>query len=473
MWDSLLSEEAIHLQNAAESRDTTENPTVRQSPTSMSAAVRSPRPLHRSSEPRSLRARAFSLSAIVGVACALIAASISGCEAVVSGVLPAYSCPGISAELACPANEVCFQPLGQCVAATAVCDLLRCPEGSHCDANSATCIGTMPDAGVDASTFDSALSDTSIAPPTETGPIDTGTTADTSIDTSVPPTDAQTACRGLGCRCAGIDDCDSRVCGDALTLGADVVAATSSNVCTKPCCSSLDCAPTTVCFGAGTGGNYCIKPSVLGRQVPITRNAAGASCTLDTDCASARCNAGTCADTCCSAAAGVCPTGSQCALTAFPGLVAFDKHYTFVCSPSNARGADGDNCQRASDCRSAVCASTCTLCNESCHAPCHNTADCPAGEVCGDVKLTAQTSTNDVGLLCASASGQTGSKAIGVACTNDFDCKTGSCDTKLAACTDVCLADSDCAGAPAGWRCRPTTVAILGQGSYSVSRCGP
>jgi hypothetical protein len=411
--------------------------------------------------------RTFARAAVLALALAAIGLLAgSGCQAIVTGDVPPYSCRGIDAAIACGPGKVCFEPLGECVPATAVCALLKCPDGARCDATSATCIGeaASTDAG-DTSAIDAN------SPPR---PIDASTPDDGAPVTTPEQPEASTdaaVCRSIGCRCAGPDDCDSRICGDTLTLTADVVAVTNSNVCTKPCCSSLDCDVGTVCFAAGNGGNYCVHPSTLGRDVPVGRAAAGIACGSDGECASSRCVSGTCADTCCSASAG-CPTGMACALGRFPGKASFDDHYTFTCMRAAGSGKDGDTCQHPSDCRSAVCSSSCVLCGSQCRAPCRRRTECASGEICADVSLAAQTSTNDVGIFCMPPDGLLGSKTMGATCTSNSDCKAGWCDTRSSVCTDVCFGDADCQSGPAGFRCRPTTFAVNGGGSYSVLGCG-
>ena len=398
---------------------------------------------------------------------ALVAASLPvvfslGCEGLLTVDVPAYSCSGIAADVACGVGQVCLS--GSCVEMSAVCELLQCPI-AQCDSKTATCdrgavdgsVPAQPDATIPADAGDAADS----APRVDTGPpADTG---------PVPDADATGPCRGTGCRCAGPSDCDSAVCGDLLTLTNDVVTVTGSNVCTKPCCTSLDCDPGSVCFGAATGGNYCVRPEVLGRDVPVTRSQAGTSCTADSQCASSRCVTGLCADTCCSAAATECAGGTACTLKAFPGKVAFDSHLAFSCALSRASGTNGSSCSGDSDCRSGVCDVVPGTFSTACRSACRNSVECGTGYECHDVKLS--TSNNDVGLLCLSGS-RSVRGALGSVCATDSDCRSGNCDTNLKACTDACFTNADCAGF-AGWRCRPTLVTLTSGGSFKVLACGP
>jgi hypothetical protein len=388
----------------------------------------------------------------------------AGCEALVPNDVPSFSCaPG---DGACPQDQVCFIGTSSCVDRQSICGLLHCPDGATCDPNNGLCV--TADGGIVTPILD-AGPDTAPVP-------DSAPPVDTYVpDTTPPPVEAGTeagSCRGIGCRCAGPSDCDSAVCGDTLTLTGDVIAVTKSNVCAKPCCTSLDCDTGSVCFAAGTGGNYCVVASVLGRtKSPSAVGAAGAQCSESAQCASGLCTGNICVDTCCTATA--CAGGTACAFGAFPGTAtaSFDKHETFSCKASTATGDQGASCNRATDCKSALCESTCAFCSSSCLAPCRGSAECGAGYVCADVSLQQQTSTNDVGVSCYSAS--PGNHATGASCAADGDCRSGWCDTKISACRDVCFADADCAGAPSGWHCAPTILTVTGGGSFSVLACGP
>jgi hypothetical protein len=406
------------------------------------------------------------------VTLALLAASLPlvvalGCEALVTADVPAYSCANLAADVACGAGQVCLS--GACVEMSAVCELLHCPI-AQCDSKTATC---------DRGAVDGSLPDQPDATTTPTDATDSAPRPDVGTPDANPPPDAVAdadantgPCRGLGCRCAGASDCDSAVCGDVLTLTNDVYTAlNNTNVCTKPCCTSLDCDVGTVCFGAGTGGNYCLRPDVLGRDLPVARAAAGTACTADSQCASSRCVAGLCADTCCSVAGAECGGGTFCALGKFPGKAAFDSHYTFACVQSRAVGLNGDACARASDCRSALCEPSGGFSSASCRTACRNTTECGAGYACNDVGLSSLFSTNDVGVLCYPQA-RVATKTLGTACAADSECRSGTCDPALKACTDACFANSDCAGVT-GWRCRPTVVTLQGGGSFKVLTCGP
>jgi hypothetical protein len=426
------------------------------------AALNAPRVTGRRAGGGSRVGRLFTLALVV--ASVPVVFSL-GCEALLTADVPAYSCSGIAADVACAAGQVCLS--GSCVEMSAVCELLKCPI-AQCDSRTATC---------DRGAVDGSIP--SDADATTTPPVDAADAADSAprADATSPPdagpladADASVTCRGIGCRCAGASDCDSAVCGDVLTLTNDVVTLTNSNVCTKACCTSLDCDPGSVCFGAGTGGNYCLRPEVLGRDAPVTRGAPGSACTADTQCASSRCVTGLCADTCCSAAATECSGSTTCSMGTFPGKVAFDTHSTFSCVLSRATGASGDSCSRNTDCRSNVCDLAAGGFSTSCRSACRNSSECGTGYECHDVKLS--TSNNDLGIYCFPAS-RTGVKAaLGATCGADTDCRSGTCDTQLKACTDACFSTADCAAAP-GWRCRPTVVTLKSGGSFKVLACGP
>jgi hypothetical protein len=253
------------------------------------------------------------------------------------------------------------------------------------------------------------------------------------------PVDA--TCTDILDPCDNGSDCASHICARALTVGRPLHAAAGGiDFCTRPCCTSEDCAPGTVCFASGQGGDYCVDPAWLGRSAP-GRGLGGAPCTAGTECRSGLCAAGACADTCCSAVAPhECALGAVCAFGAFPGRVTFDTHFAGRCGPAPSGSGDAGDVG----------------------APCRSPSDCPAGDGCllyeQGVDLAAVCQPSDG----ARAQGATCSPGGGAACAGGWCSAHGRC-------TGICFSDGDCM---AGWRCTPQ-LDSLPTGNYLVLGCGP
>jgi hypothetical protein len=375
-------------------------------------------------------------------ALALILALPGACEIAVSDTVPSFACvPGPDS---CPTGSVCAPATSQCVPGSRACTTNPCPAGERCDLGSLACVS-----------LDGAPGDASIL---EEGVVDAPATS----PEGAPPEGSST-CSALGCKCSGASDCASRMCGDELTLTSDIYkAAGNASVCTRACCTSLDCDPGTVCFGTAAGGNYCIRPDWLGRSVLLGSMAGGAPCSTGSDCRSGLCSGTACADTCCSTqlSALECTPGAVCGYANFPG-VAFDVHYAAFCASGRGAGPNQSACSSNAQCASNLCPI-----DGRCHSACRSSADCgDATQHCA--YAIPNLAAPAIVAVCSAASG-TG--AEGASCQGNGDCASGFCDLTPHQCTDVCFGDGDCHFA--GWRCRPGVVALPGGGSYSVLACG-
>jgi hypothetical protein len=274
-------------------------------------------------------------------------------------------------------------------------------------------------------------------------------------DVTGPTNDAP--CTSVLCVCNAATDCSTRICAQSQTIGAPLLAAAGGKpFCTRPCCTSADCDPGTVCFASGQGGNYCVSPAWLSRSPPGTA-IGGAACNANGQCRSGLCAGGTCADTCCSFAdsAQECANGAQCTFAAFPGS-GFDTHFAGRCGPAPPATAYdfGVSCLSGSDCKGGLCASDGTT--AACTNPCRSPAECPAGAAC----LFGQQGS-DVYLACFPSSGTGGQ---GAPCGTNAQCIGNWCNAE-GSCSNPCVTDAECI---AGWHCSPQS-----DGSYQVLACGP
>jgi len=330
-----------------------------------------------------------------------------------------------------------------------------------------------------------ALADVSVQPPADTGganpsldagPLD-GSVGEAAVDASMPdaaPVEGATMtdagggdsgpCTGLMCKCVGNIACDSHICADQLTIGSGLYAAAGgANFCTKPCCTSADCEPNTVCYATSTGGSFCVLPTWLNRSTQLGAALGGESCSDNTNCRSGLCAGSTCADTCCSTSQSTkeCGGGTTCGLGTFPGVPTFDQGYVAYCGQGGA-GTNGATCNFGNECESTLCY------RGSCQNACRNTPDCGGlGYTCGYFR----DSTNNATIYAACAATSNSSAPQGSACASDSDCASDFCDQASSKCTDVCFADADCTAS--GWRCRPEQITLQRGGSASVLCCGP
>jgi hypothetical protein len=328
------------------------------------------------------------LFAAVPLALVALSCSVGGCEAIVTD--PAFACVGNDPS-SCPPDQYCSG--SKCI---------PCPDSG--------CVSVVGGGGSDAG-----------GPASEAG-----------VQLDAP----SGACGGaLGCTCATATECTSHICGDTSVLSSLVSA--RSTECTKPCCTSADCPSSFVCFGAGTGGNYCVRAATLGRAT-LGSSAPGTSCSGASDCRSGSCSNGHCVDTCCSDAS--CAPPTNCALTA-----GIDGHTSFVCV-QHFGSAPRASCSTGTSCASGVCAyQTCRpRCCGRASAMTQGFHTCTYGSVSNDVYPFADYPTTAPPGV-----------DFGQSCTRDSECRTQLCNAQAGACTDVCCVDGDCASYGAGLVCRP------------------
>jgi hypothetical protein len=428
------------------------------------------------------RTAAFSLGLVRAAEVAIAMAILlgGGCELGVGDEVPPFEC--VSAVGACPDGQVCAPAQHRCVLLAGTCLATGCAADMTCDPDTLEC--ARADAGLITGEADSeAPADSSpgaddssrmdgsaLADATTDGPTDAGDGGDSSApeadaspdvssdapgdgaesgaaDASADTADGGGSCRGLACRCSGATDCASGLCGDQLTVTSDLYqAAGSASFCTQPCCTSSDCDPTTVCFGTGAGGSYCVPPAWISRATAFGTKAGGAACSADSDCRSGLCATGGCADTCCSTAraAAECGGNATCNLGAFPGI-GFDTHYVGFCGASAA-------CPFGSPCTA-----------------CRQTADCSGLTPTCAYLVAAAVGVGSSQIVAGCTATATGAGTQGSPCSANGDCVSAFCDPVAMLCTNVCFADTDCT---MGWHCLTELVSQNGGGKYSVLRCG-
>jgi hypothetical protein len=255
---------------------------------------------------------------------------------------------------------------------------------------------------------------------------------------------ADATCADLLCACASASDCSSKICADSLIIGSALIQAAGSKFCMTPCCTSNDCPTTTVCFGSGNGGNYCVNPTWLGRVSPGSSAAGGSPCTAGQQCRSGLCSNGTCADTCCSlTSSGTECTGARaCAFGTFPGAAGLDTHYVAFCQPYPGSGTFGSLCSVGTECQGGLCIITQP---SFCTVPCRSSDECGSGSAC---QYTSVGTDLDFACLYTFAS-QT--LPLGASCSDYNQCIGGICNSNE--CTNVCFTDADCR--PALPHCTP------------------
>jgi hypothetical protein len=324
------------------------------------------------------------------------------------------NCDGIidNPLLVCPADETCVPKTGQCISNAQACTTASCASPNVCDPGTQQC---------------------------------------------VPP-----GTQDAGSSCSGDVACATGICGDPAEFGGGIPGGT----CTKPCCTSADCDPGSICWGAGTGGNYCLDAATANRAAPGA-GAPGASCNGNTDCRSGVCTANACEDTCCSDAD--CSGGGRCSATSFAG------NTTLACVPPPGAVPPNQECQQNSDCVSGVCPAYTAgggVDFQACAKPCCSSKQCGSllgvQLLCFDDFIPPATS-GPVVPVCDNPQQGSGRGNVGDACPHgNGDCFAEQCAIFGSShfCTDVCCTDSDC-GTP-GWVCRPTQ-----QGSGTYLRCVP
>lgn len=319
-----------------------------------------------------------------------------GCSIIVSGDLPEFACTG-TAPSACPTGSVCDTRVGRCVSAASVED-------------------GGPDVG------DDENSDGEAGP---TGPL------------------------ALGAQCRVNDDCTTGLCGTS-TLLTPTVTNTTGPICTSTCCKSSDCPANFVCFGAGTGGNYCVPAALAQRTPPASGGKGpGVACGGSGECRSGICDKGRCLDTCC--APSDCAPGTVCRLKSVsaPG----PSHDIWVCAASEVGATHdaGDDCAGNGECKTDACIG---FMPSSCRPSCCTAASCAAQGFSGGHCVYGQSGAADYFKFCFFTT-NTAKSPLGAACTIDANCQSDFCDPELMKCASICCTDFDC---PQGQACRPSAV---------------
>ncbi len=459
--------------------------------------------------------------ASLALACALVALLLGsgGCEAIVSGDVPGFTCTGTTLR-ACP-------PLQYCKGAGCTsCEKIDICDGYDNDCNGHVDDGPLSDHDADGFTNcgrqdpktgqfvnkDCDDNDVDVHPGADEvcngkdddcdGVVDNPDVVCSANQICVPGMrmclDKASSCTVTPClppkrcdtdtqRCVdppSVDDggacsvssqCTSQICGDASILG-NAFKQKSGSVCTKTCCTSSDCRPGFICYAAGTGGDYCVPAASApgpARAATPGAGAGGASCTSGgAQCRSGLCGAnGKCLDSCCSDAQ--CTNGTSCALNTASGLTVFQ------CVDSPGTRGQNSSCSRDSDCKSGICFNygDNVFPERHCVNACCGSANCGSvdfgfGNVypaaCYDANnKDATVFGNETDAICLGVQ-SVGATPLGGTCSQNSDCRSYRCLTTEKKCTDVCCTDGDCASGSTGWVCRPTSV-----GSGTFLRCQP
>lgn len=393
--------------------------------------------------------RAYRIAPVLLPLALVLAASATGCEAIVGSSVPAVRCAD-SDPASCPTGQVCATAIGQCIPANKSCLVNPCAPGLTCDPGTLECVTGVVEAGTNDS-----------GPGVDSGP---GKDSGPGVDASdLPP-------YPVGHGCQKPSDCATTLCADSAILGADYFAKVGA-VCTIPCCTSEQCGAGLVCIGPGTGGKYCVPAKSLNRT--LGTKAGGAVCALDRDCRSGKCLGDSgglhkvCADSCCSDAncAGT-PADATQAAKCRPVDVDGNTHKSYACSV--LIGGSVNLCPVAGpvdSCISGVCASgTCTK-------ACCSLATQSGGTLCDAQNLANGDTFN------FSNGGGTGGNDFGAPCSLGTKCLSGYCDKADGAmsgfCSDICCTDTDCGpprtldGGTVTFVCRPRT------GMTHFLRCVP
>ncbi len=315
-----------------------------------------------------------------------------GCQVIVGGDVPEFTCAGS--------------------------DPGACPAGMTCDTQAGRGVSGAAEGGMDR-----------IVP--------SGDAADAANDRDDRPPES------FGKVCSGSDDCPAELlCGTVTLLSDTIITSGVDEFCTKSCCSSADCPSSYVCFGAGTGGNYCVPGALLGKA-NLGTAAAGAACTGDGDCRSGLCREDRCVDACCTN--DNCETGSLCrkAISDSPPL----KKGTWACGAfvrdaslpigESCSGPSGLGCPEGNCCENRNCATVC-------RPPCCTTAQClgHGGNLAACAYATIAQTNGGQTRFCIDRAA-VGDLPVGAACTSNSLCATYLCIEQK--CAEPCCVDSDCA----------------------------
>ena len=450
-------------------------------------------------------------SLVLATALAALVLGGGGCEAIVNGDVPAYTCSGTSLAActkgtyckgagcaACEARDLCDGYDNDCNGKVddgplsdhdgdgyTICGRLNPKTGQFenidCDDNDPTvhpgadevCNGKDDDCDGIVDEPDQVCPQGQICQATKLRCIDQATAC--TVTGCTPPKKCDTDSEqcvdppsvDIGGACANNSQCTSHICGDATVLGAGF----AQGVCTTTCCTSGDCAAGFVCLAAGTGGNYCVKASAIQRAAPGP-GAPGAACNSNGACRSGACGQGKkCLDSCCNDSQ--CGNGTSCTLNHDT------PHAAFQCADSPGTRGQNSTCNGNADCKGGICYNygDNTFPERHCISACCGSASCGSVDfgfgvhypaACYDVTSADVPSLGgDTVPVCIGVQ-SAGGASLGQPCAANGDCRSNRCHVTAKKCSDVCCVDADCAPAGRGWACRPTAV---GTGSYL--RCAP
>lgn len=353
--------------------------------------------------PRFSRARrALAISVV-------LTAGMFGCELIVSSSVPDFNCTAG--------------------------DPASCPTNMSCDPIALKCVSGL----VDGNVVDVVGTDGNTRP-------DSGNGSETGGNGAA-----------IGSKCTSDSSCQAGlVCGTTNILTTNVVDSTENSICTKSCCTSADCPASYVCFGPGTGGNYCIS-ATLAQRGAVGDGTPGAACAGDTDCRSGVCDTTShCLDTCCSA--NDCAAGTTCRVK----TINTKATENWVCAvPEDGSSLDtGASCSSTTKtCKDDNCSGFPQKCRPSC---CSSKECSDTGSGFGVCAYGQFLQTSAYAKWCFDAvDGGTG-LPLGAACGGDTDCASRICDHDHSICAAICCQDSDCANNQV---CRPT------QSSTPYLRC--
>jgi hypothetical protein len=324
-----------------------------------------------------------------------VAFAAGGCQLLVGSDVPEFRCTGDSAS-SCPSGTACDVSLGRCVAGA-----------------------IPPEAGGDIGAPD----------------VDEG------------GRDADGGPLALGEPCRVDVDCQSDLCGTSTIL-TTTITQSAGPICTKTCCTSADCPSMFVCFGGGTGGNYCVPAEKAKRAPPATGGRSpGSNCDENGDCRSGLCEGSRCLDTCCHP--GDCAGDTICRIKSVSAPA--PAHNVWVCARPEASGVKdpGATCSDNFECKSDNCVG---FPERRCSPPCCSPQSCAAqgfASRCG-----YGSSGSDQLKWCFFGDGG-GALPLDAACEDNFNCASDYCDADLKKCAQVCCVDTDC---PASQECRPSPV---------------
>ncbi len=273
----------------------------------------------------------------------------------------------------------------------------------------------------------------------------------------------------LGAECVVDDDCKvGPICGTSTLLTTEIVPSNSKPICTRTCCTSEDCPSGFVCFGTGTGGNYCVAASKAGRTLPATGGKGpGDTCVEGSDCRSGLC-AGRCANvvgqcskdsecttgSCSLRCADTCCGDSTCG-TSTCRIETIATHVIWACAAPNPSPAKdtgiSQTCAATTDCKNDNCVFG-TFPNKRCTPTCCKSADCAAMGFTNNVCAYGNNGNDQIKWCFEPSAGTTPN---GADCQVATDCASRFCDSALRKCAAVCCTDSDCG---VGEVCRPSPV---------------